>query len=347
MAQCTLLPASSDTVSLPPITYKGQPVVTTERLAQVYGCDPKQIRQNFANNKERFVEGKHFFSLTGRELNSFRLCVENFDSQISSKVRNLTLYTERGSLQHAKSIGTDETWAVYDVLVETFFRVVKPEPQSSLPEIPDTSAPLAPSTADDRKPLRSLVFAWSRTAGVHVDTCWPQVKAHFQLTRLDDLPVEWIPDALAFVQGKIDEVPKALPESNVTLSREAVDYLIHKKLEEIIDGKISLKDARMAISGLLKAGQIVPAKGQPPVVLMEDQMEERFLELKDAAKDVKLKTNRFMHGVYARVLMVPDDKRNIASRMFVTLDKQWQSINTAIDAMEEHAKAMCCLNRVL
>jgi|GEM_PF-2044971 len=209
------------------------------------------------------------------------------------------------------------------------------------------SIPLTPSTADDRKPLRSLVFAWSRTAGVHIDTCWPQVKAHFQLTRLDDLPAEWIPDALAFVQGKIDEVPKALPESNVTLSREAMDYLIHKKLEEIVDGKINLKDARMAISGFLKAGQIVPSKGQPPVVLMEDQMEERFLELKDAAKDVKLKTNRFMHGVYARVLMVPDDKRNIASRMFVTLDKQWQSINTAIDAMEEHAKAMCCLNRVL
>ena len=77
---------------------------------------------------------------------------------------------------------------------------------------PALEATLTPSTADDRKPLRSLVFAWSNAAGVHVDTCWPQVKAHFQITRLGDLPVEWIPDALAFVQGKIDAIPKALPE---------------------------------------------------------------------------------------------------------------------------------------
>ena len=33
---------------------------------------------------------------------------------------------------------------------------------------------------------------------------WPQVKAHFELTRIDDLPIDWIPDALAFVQSKID-----------------------------------------------------------------------------------------------------------------------------------------------
>ena len=75
------------------------------------------------------------------------------------------------------------------------------------------------STADDRKPLRSLVFAWSKAAGVHVDTCWPQVKAHFQLTRIDDLPTAWIPDALDFVQGKIDNLQKALPpatEANFT-----------------------------------------------------------------------------------------------------------------------------------
>ena len=29
--------------------------------------------------------------------------------------------------------------------------------------------------------------------------------------RIDDLPKEWIPDALAFVQGRIDALPKALP----------------------------------------------------------------------------------------------------------------------------------------
>ena len=77
------------------------------------------------------------------------------------------------------------------------------------PAPPETTTP---STAAGRKPLRSFVFAWSQAAGTHVSALWPQVKAPFQLARIDDLPVEWIPDALAFVQGKIDALPKALPE---------------------------------------------------------------------------------------------------------------------------------------
>jgi Rha family phage regulatory protein len=84
--------------------------------------------------------------------------------------------------------------------------------QKALPT-PETTTP---STADDRKPVRSLVNAWAKIANVHQSTLWPQVRAHFQLARIDDLPVEWIPDVLAFVQGKIDELGKmqreALPE---------------------------------------------------------------------------------------------------------------------------------------
>lgn len=63
-----------------------------------------------------------------------------------------------------------------------------------------------PSTPADRKPLRSLVNAWAKLANVHQSTLWPQVRAHFQLERINDLPVEWLPDALAWVQGKIDEL---------------------------------------------------------------------------------------------------------------------------------------------
>ena len=130
--------------------------------------------------------------------------VENFDSQISlsPKARNLTLWLERGAARHAKMLNTDQAWDVFEMLEETFFRVVKPQP-----------ATLTPSTADDRKPLRSLVHAWAQIAGTSHTALWPQVKAHFQLARIDDLPVEWIPDALAFVQGKIDAAGKALPEA--------------------------------------------------------------------------------------------------------------------------------------
>ena len=83
---------------------------------------------------------------------------------------------------------------------------------------------LTPSTPDDRKPLRDLVNVWARLSGVHPSNLWPQVRARFQLERIDDLPVEWLPDAIAWVQGKIDELSrkpleekKALPPAQLNL----------------------------------------------------------------------------------------------------------------------------------
>lgn len=87
---------------------------------------------------------------------------------------------------------------------------------------------LTPSTPDDRKPLRDLVNVWARLSGVHPSNLWPQVRARFQLERIDDLPVEWLPDAIAWVQGKIDELSrkpleekKALPPAQRNLPAPA------------------------------------------------------------------------------------------------------------------------------
>ena len=98
MSQATLLPSSPVAPSFPPLAYQSVPVLTTEMLAQAYEVEPHQIRQNFKNNRERFVEGKHFFTVTNGELRDFRLQVESFYSQISPKVRSLTLWTERKQL---------------------------------------------------------------------------------------------------------------------------------------------------------------------------------------------------------------------------------------------------------
>ena len=105
--------------------YKNIPAMTTEMLAQAYDVTPKQIRQNYANNRERFTEGKHFFSISGQDLKDFRLRVENFDSQISSKVRVLILWTKRAA-RHAKMLNSDRAWDVFELLEETFF-AVKPD----------------------------------------------------------------------------------------------------------------------------------------------------------------------------------------------------------------------------
>lgn len=207
MAQAQLIPSTQ--VSLPPITYKGQPVITTEMLAQAYGCSAENIRRNFSNNRDRFVEGKHYFILTNGDLKTFRDCVKNFPAVIPARTRNLTIYTEYGSLLHAKSLNTDQAWSVYEVLVETFFRVVKAV--ASTPS-------LTPSTTEDRKPLEKLVKVWCSMSSMIHAQAWTQVDSHFNLNSITDLPVEWIPDALAFVQSKIDSLPKALPPAKPTRS---------------------------------------------------------------------------------------------------------------------------------
>lgn len=70
MSQVCLVSPSAP--SFPAIAYKNTPVLTSELLAQAYEVKLAQIQQNYANNKERFVEGKHFFLISGNDLKEFK-----------------------------------------------------------------------------------------------------------------------------------------------------------------------------------------------------------------------------------------------------------------------------------
>ena len=89
------------------------------------------------------------------------------------------------------------------------------------------SLSITPSSVADRKPLRALVGSWAKLSNAPFDVCWNQLKAAFQLTSIRDLPQEWIPDALAWVQARIDALPKALPPQpeRLPLYRNGAFYL--------------------------------------------------------------------------------------------------------------------------
>ena len=107
---------------LTPVEHNGQRVLTTAQLAEAYGTDVKVISKNFNRNKDRFIEGVHFYRLTGNELEKF--CIrQNDECKNYEKIRVLYLWTERGALLHAKSLNTDKAWDVYEFLVDTYFRV--------------------------------------------------------------------------------------------------------------------------------------------------------------------------------------------------------------------------------
>lgn len=263
MSQAELLAPSPVVPSFPPLSYQGVPVLTTEMLAQAYEVEPYQIRQNFRNNRERFVEGKHFFIITSGELKEFRLQVESFYSQISPKVRALTLWTERGAARNAKMLDSDRAWDVFELLEETFFRVVRPDPAPTPDDFTGTLS-ITPSTTEDRKPLRALVGSWAQVSGLPFAACWNQLKAAFNLANIKELPQEWIPDAIDWVQKRIDALPApapatALPASPSSPTDDAEGHLaaIREHIRQIHRHEESLfLLARKALPAVRKPGDM-------------------------------------------------------------------------------------------
>lgn len=81
---------------LTPIEHCGQRVLTTAQLAEAYETENKIISNNFNRNKNRYIEGKHFYKLMGDDVENF--CVHHFDEHKNhSKIRILYLWTEKGA----------------------------------------------------------------------------------------------------------------------------------------------------------------------------------------------------------------------------------------------------------
>ena len=103
--------------------FKNIRVLTTQQIAEAYGTDTQVITNNFNRNKDRYSEGKHFICLTGNELRDFRAKNQN---DVLPNANKFYLWTEKGAFLHAKSLNTDEAWAVYENLVDTYFNRKKP-----------------------------------------------------------------------------------------------------------------------------------------------------------------------------------------------------------------------------
>lgn len=137
------------------VEFEGTRVLTTRQIADSYETKEVQIHQNFKNNRMRFVEGKHYISLSGDELKTFKNHLEKIEV-VKNRTSHLYLWTEKGALLHAKSLNTDKAWEVYDYLVDFYFRA-KEEPKP----VPVETAPVV-SRKDDKKlpqiddPIRAL-----------------------------------------------------------------------------------------------------------------------------------------------------------------------------------------------
>ncbi|EIH8119603.1 phage antirepressor KilAC domain-containing protein, partial [Escherichia coli] len=120
-------------------------VVTTETLARGYGVDEANIRNNLSRNLDRFEEGKHYFLLTGLKLREFKNRVTGSYS-VGKNARSLTLWTERGAARMSKIVDTNEAWAFFEKLEDSYFRQKEQQPVAipqTLPEALRLAAELA------------------------------------------------------------------------------------------------------------------------------------------------------------------------------------------------------------
>ena len=138
------------------VELKGIRVLTSKQLAEEYGTTTDRIKQNFGENREYFIDGKHYISLTGDELKAFKNQVRKENNQVgknalvANRTAHLYLWTEKGALLHAKSLNTDKAWQVYDYLVDFYFRAKEKEP-----EIPEKKEVVPTQTKTE--PVKSKV----------------------------------------------------------------------------------------------------------------------------------------------------------------------------------------------
>lgn len=114
---------------LTPIKFNEEIVITTKTLAQVYECKEQQIQQNFNNNLNKFIEGKHYYKLEGADLKEFKNILDNFEDVTGYKknTARLILWTKRGASRHCKMLGTDKSWDMFDSLEENYFNPKLPQ----------------------------------------------------------------------------------------------------------------------------------------------------------------------------------------------------------------------------
>lgn len=216
------------------INFKSVPVLTTEQLASFYGTEPIRIRQNQHENKQRFTEGKHFFKIVGQELKDFVSSLKlltNSTVQISPKVRNLILWTERGAARHAKMLDTDQAWDIFEQLEDCYFH---------------RQEVLAKTHKSERTPLHDAhAMLVAKTKHLNSSDAWKLINQRFGTNSIDEIPYDVIPVAVEYVHHLIALYSNAGKQS--TLFDQDTYELIRKFTESVLSQNFMMQDVWQAL----------------------------------------------------------------------------------------------------
>lgn len=130
-----------------------QRLLTTEQLAEFYGTTVDRIKQSFNRNKDKFIEGKHFYRLEGADLKEFKNRVSN-SYLVGKHANTLILYTKQGASRHSKIINTDQAWDMFDELEENYFN---PSRQIAVPQTFAQALRLAADLEEEKLVLQQQI----------------------------------------------------------------------------------------------------------------------------------------------------------------------------------------------
>lgn len=210
MSQAQLIPeAFSPSVSL----HSGRPATTSLEVAQFFGKRHTDVLRDIGN-----VAGNCPENFSQRNFAS----AEYSDEQ--GKPRPMFILYRDGFMLLVMGYTGKKALAMKLAYIEAFNRMeeelARQHAASPSPTPDDFTGTLSitPSTTEDRKPLRALVGSWAQVSGLPFAACWNQLKAAFNIANIKELPQEWIPDAIDWVQKRIDALPApatatALPSS--------------------------------------------------------------------------------------------------------------------------------------
>ena len=207
MNSSQLLPVQFHGDTLFCLTYHDQPFTPMKPIVENLGLGWSSQRQKLDSNRDRWGVTMIVIPSDSGDQEMVCMPVRKLPAYMNSINPKKVRAELRAKIELYQNESDDALWKYW-----TDGQAVRQSAHHDTLTAAEQATILTPSTADDRKPLRSLVAAWAQVSGTPHQALWPQVKAHFQLARIDDLPLEWIGDALAFVQGKIDAAGKALPE---------------------------------------------------------------------------------------------------------------------------------------
>ncbi|WP_264041571.1 ORF6N domain-containing protein [Pectobacterium carotovorum] len=177
---------------MPVMIHSGVPVATSEQLSRFYDTDVNNIKKNYSRNASRFLDGKHYFLITGSKLKELKNSV-TFGHLVDKRAPKLTLWTERGAARHAKMLETDRAWDVFEKLEDFYF--------SQRGEV-DQVRKVRQSTATQLIPLRQTAERLITTGiGKIYPDIWKLVHERFDVEHIHQLQPAQIKEAVAYLDG--------------------------------------------------------------------------------------------------------------------------------------------------